>query len=129
MTGSSGNEKRGGHQTPSPSLAREGVCKGMKSAAYISMPLAFAKPSKRGTCRNGTTPPVPPLSFGRHQLDTRVRWTPAMAATFVGPPRSLMIFDAGSMGCNVAMKATYGNTNMLRFPQLMQRPFACKASA
>ena len=40
----------------------------------------------RANMLEGIVPPVPPESFGRIQFDTRVRCTPAIAATSDGPP-------------------------------------------
>lgn len=115
MTGSGGNEKRGGHQEPSPSWPGEALEEGMKSPASIGMPFDVAKPNKTEACRNGTIPPVPPFSFGWHQFQTRVRWTPAIAATFEGPPRSLIMVDAGSMDRKVSKFETSCNSECLEF--------------
>ncbi len=47
--------------------------RGRKSSVARSTPSALAASSSAGTCLNGITPPVPPASFGRFQLATRVR--------------------------------------------------------
>ena len=70
---------------------------GRKSSADNSTPFSFAAASNAGTCLKGIIPPVPPLSFSRFQLETRVRCTPAISATLLGPPNVRMIVLAGSM--------------------------------
>lgn len=52
------------------------------------------------------TPPVPPDSRGRPQLETRVLCTPIARATAEGPPSRVMIDFAGSIKNNVAIFAT-----------------------
>lgn len=47
-------------------------------------------------CQWGMWPPVPPFSLGRPQLDTRVRCTPTIRDTAVGPPSLPTMVFAGS---------------------------------
>lgn len=84
--------------------ARSGA--GRKSSADSSTPLSFAAAISAGTCLNGMVPPVPPASLGRAQLETRVRWTPAISATALGPPSFRMMLCAGSIRETVAIVAT-----------------------
>lgn len=115
MTGSRERERRGEHHEPSPSWPWEASEGGMKSCASIGIPLDFAKANRADACRSGTRPPVPPFAFGWHQFQTRVRCTPAMAATLEGPPRSLMMVDAGSMAQKVSKFETRCNRKCLEF--------------
>lgn len=55
---------------------------------------------------------MPPASFGRIQLETLVRCTPAIAATAEGPPSVVIIVFAGSMNLNVANIATIASENV-----------------
>lgn len=87
-----------GHEEASPcaSTRSDGVG-GRKSSADSSTPRSLAACSSVGMCPCGTRPPVPPRSWERCQLDTRVLWTPTRFATTVGPPSFRMIVCAGSI--------------------------------
>lgn len=63
-----------------------------------------------GMCLYGIMPFVPPRCLGAFHIDTRVRWTPVIPATAVGPPRAEMMRLAGSMLNGVANSATSINT-------------------
>lgn len=92
-----------GHDAP-PRLGR-------KSSADRSMPISRAALRSAGTCLNGITPPVPPVSLALFQLETRVRCTLAILATLLGPPSMVMMVVAGSMA---TLCSGYGNINQER---------------